>query len=660
MRTRTRRILLLILILTTLVAVAAGALIRRGMVLRDAAAHETADQLADSSEDLNDGIVPSVSDLSGVLATEHVYSHRGSAGINEHSFAAYDAAIEAGSRYIEQDLVLSSDGVLFVSHDLNAAAMTGVRAAYANMSAETIDGLSTYAGGKILRLSEIFDRYGRTINYVIELKSPDDSLIRAFTDIVDHYGYEDIITVQSKWTEVLADLDTYYPDMPKLYVCKNQTDFRNALDLPYVDTISVRYDLMTESNCEAAHSSGKLFSAWTLDTEALIISAIRMGVDTYFTNDTPLALALETQYGPEFRYHQSSEVSTSGGIVSTIFFASDYQAVDGLPSPAQNLTGILRSVTKSGKSPDNVVICGDYTNDRQLHDYQLRPDDSISEIRDIVRSECPGVSQDDMLFVQGNHDKMTDSISSSGLHEYTDYLVYILNTQDDFPWKQGRDPGSRSKVEQAASAMQECFAKLISAGEKRPVFIAGHVPLHFTARTSSRHSTGDNMYSPLIFNTVNEAAKSLDIVYMYGHNHSKGWDCYLGGSSCFKAPGQTILIPSPGDSTSSTDTFTCETLQFTYMNAGYLGYYMNCGPSEYDKGLADQYAAADGTLTGTVCEILPDSIVITRYAGDGPHPLCWQGEPDPYQNNIDSGLIGSDYYSSRIESPQTIKRKSAE
>ena len=36
---------------------------------------------------------------------------------------SYDEAIEAGSRYIEQDIVISSDGVLYVSHDENAVAM---------------------------------------------------------------------------------------------------------------------------------------------------------------------------------------------------------------------------------------------------------------------------------------------------------------------------------------------------------------------------------------------------------------------------------------------------------------------------------------------------------------------------------------------------------
>lgn len=229
----------------------------------------------------------------------HVYSHRGSAGPEEHSFKAYDEAIDAGSRYIEQDLVISSDGILYVSHDLNAVSMTGYDGMYEYMSSETIDGLETKAGNKVLRLSEVFDKYGRDINYVIELKDGSDACIRAFEDMVDSYGLSDMITVQSVDPGVLQELESKYPDMPKLLVCRSQGDFESALDKPYIDIISVKEAaaLMTESNCSAAHEHDKLFSAWTLDSEESIKYAIEMGVDTYFTNDTPLALSLEREYG---------------------------------------------------------------------------------------------------------------------------------------------------------------------------------------------------------------------------------------------------------------------------------------------------------------------------------------------------------------------------
>ena len=231
--------------------------------------------------------------------TAHVYSHRGSVGPEEHSFKAYDTAIEAGSRYIEQDIVISSDGILYVSHDLGAYSMTGYDGLYEYMNSDIIDGLRTKAGNEVLRLSEVFDRYGRTINYVIELKQGNETCINAFEKLVDEYGLSDLITVQSMSPEILEELEHKYPDMSKLFVCRTQQELDHAVDKSYIDIISVKAaaGLMTESNCEKVHDQDKLFSAWTLDSEEAIKKAIDMGVDTYFTNNTQLALSLEREYG---------------------------------------------------------------------------------------------------------------------------------------------------------------------------------------------------------------------------------------------------------------------------------------------------------------------------------------------------------------------------
>ncbi len=94
------------------------------------------------------------------------------------------------------------------------------------------------------------------------------------------------------------------------------------------------------------------------------------------------------------------------------------------------------------------------------------------------------------------------------------------------------------------------------------------------------------------------------------------------------------------------------------MNAGYLGYYMNCGPEELDNGTSENYHAADETLTGTICEIMPDELIISRYSPEGLHALSWTGEGNPYKNNIDADLIGKEFYSFKIESPVHIERKS--
>ena len=252
----------------------------------------------------------------------------------------------------------------------------------------------------------------------------------------------------------------------------------------------------------------------------------------------------------------------------------------------------------------------------------------------------PDLTEENMIFTQGNHDPLTISIKSPGLHEFDDYIVYVNNTEIDFPWQQGKTSGSLYKVTHTAEVMKIRLNKLIEQGEKRPIIIAQHVPLHFTARTASVKGTGDNLYSSLVFDVVNEAANDLNIIFITGHNHSAGWDNYMGGSCYFKKPGDTILIPEFDKNKTTTETYKKETLNFTYLNAGYTGY---C------KG------SPDSDLTCTVCDIFDDKVSFTKYSSEGVHPLGADGSANTDPD--DTSLISSDNYSKAVESPQQVELK---
>jgi len=299
---KNNRTLLLIIIMLMLLVVCLAAvwIIHRGRVNNEVRRQEAAEQAAEEEAQTKaeeEAAAKQQTEDSAVAS--HVYSNRGKAGEEEHSFKAYDAAIEAGSQYIGVDVVMSSDGVLYVSSELNAVVMTDYNGMYEYISSETVDTLKTAAGNKILRLSEVFDKYGDSVNYVIELKPESEACADAFIKMVDEYGLSEKITAGSMYSAILDRIDSKYPDMPKIYICWNQADFDYVVDKPFIDIVSVKEEagLMTESNCKAAHDNDKLFSAWTLDSEDTIKRAIDMGVDTYFTNDTPLALSIEREYG---------------------------------------------------------------------------------------------------------------------------------------------------------------------------------------------------------------------------------------------------------------------------------------------------------------------------------------------------------------------------
>ena len=242
------------------------------------------------------------------LAARHVIAHRGSSGSQyEHSFKAYDEAIEVGVLYIEQDIVVSRNGTLYVSHDTNAKRMTGVNREFSDMEDSEIDGLVTHAGEKVLRLSEVFDRYGTSIDYVIELKDEGSGMVQPFIDIVRQYGFENRVSAQCFELSTLEELEKIFPEMPKMYLCKDAALLDQGYNADFVDVIAPQDSMMTEENVKRAHDMGKQFSSWPINSEEWIKKAIDLQVDSYFTDQVEKALTIEKEYGVMKRSGQGGQ-----------------------------------------------------------------------------------------------------------------------------------------------------------------------------------------------------------------------------------------------------------------------------------------------------------------------------------------------------------------
>lgn len=259
-----------------------------------------AEALAEKSREVFTAVQP---DLRSALAGMHVIAHRNVIGEDkEHSFEAYDQAIADGARIIEQDIVISKDHTLYVFHDQTAGRLTGVSKAFSRMTDEEIDSLRTYAGNPVLRLSEVFDHYGTTVEYAIELKSKDRDTAGAFMDLVEQYGFADRIIVQCFDPDILEIIEDRYPDMIKLFLCKYPGLLEQGYEASCVDIISVDYYMMTEERIRRAHEGHKLFSVWPVVTEGETKAAIDAGVDIYFTDNVKQSISLEKGYGFEKRY----------------------------------------------------------------------------------------------------------------------------------------------------------------------------------------------------------------------------------------------------------------------------------------------------------------------------------------------------------------------
>lgn len=225
---------------------------------------------------------------------------------------------------------------------------------------------------------------------------------------------------------------------------------------------------------------------------------------------------------------QKLEVSASGSQaprVSILTF-SDYQrwlwpdGVDDWATLQPQLTGLVNGAYDAGVRPDYMIFGGDFS----CLDSTSTSEEGMRQVKSIVRSKWSNLTDEEMILVQGNHDPAaTAGLSSTGAIEYDDFIVYVIN-EDDFPSKQG-DSSVRTIVEGTAEALESWLSAKIEAGETRPIFIATHTGLHYDIDRKD----GNNQYAYLLFDVINEAAKKLDIIYLFGHNHTNG-DELVGGS----------------------------------------------------------------------------------------------------------------------------------
>lgn len=342
--------------------------------------------------------------------------------------------------------------------------------------------------------------------------------------------------------------------------------------------------------------------------------------------ENPAATVESTQGEPteEITIAPVNEVAAQANGVTTVIAGSDFQNPNGNEAGAQTVTSILTKMQNADYTKaDGFLFCGDY--DYSTVNNQTRTEAGITALKKAVTGTYSTLADDRMVLVEGNHDAAAASgLATSGAHDAEKYGVYVIN-EDDYMWNNSDE----ATIKKTAEALGDYLDEKVTAGYGKPIFVVSHLPLHYSMRTKN---DGDGMYANYIFDVLNEAgAAGLNIIFLYGHDHSNGWDDYLGGSSVYLAKGNQINI-AQGSKTA----FNVETLNFTYMNAGFTGYYENKN-------------GADDTLTMTVFSITDDAVTVERYDANGKHNLKSAGVTNSYKNES-----GYDPNTAVYASPQTV------
>lgn len=326
-----------------------------------------------------------------------------------------------------------------------------------------------------------------------------------------------------------------------------------------------------------------------------------------------------------------TSVLATGSEPTVVIAGSDFQNPSGDTAGAQTVKNILTQMQSAGYTEaDGFLFCGDYNYryDTTAAGLQVH----IDALDAAVSEKYSSIAAGNRVHVQGNHDQVpagTGGLAQSGANDPTGdsagkYGVFVIN-EDDYMWNNSNE----TTIRNTAANLNTYLDTKAADGFDKPIFVVSHLPLHYSMRTKN---DGDGMYANYIFDVLNKAgAAGLNIIFLYGHDHSNGWDDYLGGSCVYLAKGDKINIAQ-----ASQTAFKEKTLNFTYMNAGFTGYYEN-------------HNGADDTLTMTVFKITGDTVQVERYDANGKHKLKSKGFTNSYKN--ESGYAPN---TTVYESPQTI------
>lgn len=255
----------------------------------------------------------------GRSSTEHddpraplVIAHRGaSAYAPENTLAAFRKAADMGFDLIENDVRVSRDGVIVVSHDKSLDRCTDGTGEIANLTLAEIKAPSAgawfgpeYAEERIPTLREALQAIPMTAGYCIELKA--GGIAEQVVRLVEQAGQVDRTVIFAFDGSNGPAVKEANPRLPFLYLVSAQQEDRiarvpdfvtNALDFR-ADIIGINQAGLSPDLVKTAKRRGIRVWAWTVDDFDLAQECIFMGVDGIISNKPDVArAAVEAVYG---------------------------------------------------------------------------------------------------------------------------------------------------------------------------------------------------------------------------------------------------------------------------------------------------------------------------------------------------------------------------
>jgi glycerophosphoryl diester phosphodiesterase len=239
-------------------------------------------------------------------------AHRGASGhAPEHTIASYDLALEMGADFVEHDIRTTADGAFVAVHDATLERTTGCAEWVREATLDEIRGLDAgswfndafpeharpdYGGLRVPTMTEIFERYGTSTKYFVEVKDPhlnpgaEGRFLEVLRDsgMMEH-AVEGGVLVQSFDPESLARFRRIEPRLVRIRLFSLIQGKGNMIE-EMAETSTFAAGIgpdkfnVDEGVVSLAHDHGLGVHPFTVDTEAEMRALLDMGVDGIFTN----------------------------------------------------------------------------------------------------------------------------------------------------------------------------------------------------------------------------------------------------------------------------------------------------------------------------------------------------------------------------------------
>lgn len=212
----------------------------------------------------------------------------------ENSLTSFRHAYDAGFRYLETDVRLSADGVVFAIHDETLERLTGTAAAVHDLDAAELDRQLVDGREPLLRMSTLFEAFG-DVKLNIDVKS--DDVVVPMCRLIEAHGATARVCLGSFSHRRVAQARKMLPDLatsaswvevawlrlaPGWLVRK----WRPRAACVQVPVRRGPLTIITPSLLERSRHLGLQVHAWTVDDAAEMHRLLDLGVDGIVTDRT--------------------------------------------------------------------------------------------------------------------------------------------------------------------------------------------------------------------------------------------------------------------------------------------------------------------------------------------------------------------------------------